>query len=187
MNQVGGQKAAYGEYSFGLHDEQFAEEMIELPQTTTDGSGQASIPLDPGMLGADSRFPLRVRAVISVQEPGGRAVSDDVILPYRPQARYVGLRQAGEGRVERGEAAEFEAIAVSRAGEPVDAELSWRLVRVDWDYDWYRSEGSDWRWRRTRRAVPLETGQVSLDGEGSENECPPRDSKARWRAGARAG
>ncbi|WP_270373846.1 alpha-2-macroglobulin family protein [Marinicauda sp. Alg238-R41] len=156
---------AYGEYSFGLHDEQFAEELFELPASTADGSGQASIPLDPGTRGADSRFPLRVRAVISVQEPGGRAVSDDVILPYRPQDRYAGLRQQGEGRVERGEAARFDAIALDRQGDPVAADLSWRLVRVDWDYDWYRSEGSDWRWRRTRRVVPLETGQISLDGE----------------------
>lgn len=152
-------------YSFGLHDEQFAEEIFDLPDAVADGAGEASIPVSPGNRGADSTHPLRVRAVVSVQEPGGRAVSDDVIFPYRPRASYYGLKREGEGAHPEGEAARYSALAVNAQGEAMRTALQWRLVRVEWDYDWYRAEDSDWRWRRTRRVVPIETGQVTLDGE----------------------
>lgn len=156
---------AFAGYSFGLHDEQFAEEMFDLPGAVADGAGEASIPVNPGTRGTDSTQPLRVRAVISVQEPGGRAVSDDVILPYRPRETYYGLTRQGEGPMGEGESARYGAIAVNSQGEAIRTALQWRLVRIEWDYDWYRADGSDWRWRRTRRVVPVETGQITLDGE----------------------
>ena len=41
-------------------------------------------------------------------------------------------------------------------------------MRIDWDYDWYRTDGERWRWRRTRHVVPIEEGVLSLDGEGAD-------------------
>ncbi|TGY90577.1 alpha-2-macroglobulin family protein [Marinicauda algicola] len=156
---------AFGSYEFGLHDEQFAEALFDLPAATTDGAGEANIPVNPGNRGADSTHPLRVRAVVSVQEPGGRAVSDDLIFPYRPREAYYGLRRETDGPVGEGEPVRFSAIGVNWQGEAIRTALQWRLVRIEWDYDWYRENGQDWRWRRTRRVVPIETGQVTLDRE----------------------
>lgn len=152
-------------FSFGLHDEQFGEAMFDLPDAVADGAGEAAIPVNAGTRGEDSTQPLRVRAVVSVQEPGGRAVSDDLIFPYRPRDTYYGLARQGDGPMGEGEAARYSAIAVNAAGEAVSDTLQWRLVRIHWDYDWYRADGSDWRWRRTRRVVPIETGEIRLDGE----------------------
>lgn len=153
-------------YRFGRHDERFAEEVIDLPETLTDGQGNAAMPVAPGRAGRDSTLPLRARAVITVEEPGGRAVSDDVRIPYRPRDRYVGIRMAGEDdTVRRGQTARLSLVAVGTNGAALAMEADWRLIRTDWQYDWYRTDNGEWRWRRSRRVVPIESGLVRLDGE----------------------
>lgn len=161
-------------FSFGLFDERFSEQMITLPQQVADGQGQASIPLQPGTRGRDSSYPLRLRAVVRVQEPGGRAVADDVRVPYRPRDLYVGLRSDQSGRARRNEAVRYSAIALDGLGTPVDTRLEWRLVRRDYDYDWYRTDGGQWRWRRTEQIVPITEGVMDVaDGQAAGLETPP--------------
>ena len=163
-------------FSFGLHDEQFSERRITLPSVTADGAGGAQIPLSAGRRGTDSSYPLRLRAVVRVQEPGGRAVADDVRVPYRPRDLYAGLRADYDGRARRNEPVAFSTVTVNPAGEAMAAELDWRLVRRDFDYDWYRTEGGEWRWRRTERIVPITQGVVQTTAEGaSAIETPPLD------------
>ena len=153
-------------FRFGKHDERFAEEVIELPETLTDGQGNAAMPVAPGRTGRDSSLPLRARAIITVEEPGGRAVSDDVRIPYRPRDRYVGIRMAGDDdTVRRGQSTRLSLIGVGADGAALDMEADWRLIRTDWQYDWYRTDDGEWRWRRSQRVVPIESGLVRLDGE----------------------
>ena len=153
-------------FRFGRHDERFAEEVIDLPDTMTDGQGNAAMPVAPGRAGRDSSLPLRARAIITVEEPGGRAVSDDVRIPYRPRDRYVGIRMAGDDdTVRRGQATRLSVIGVGADGAALAMEADWRLIRTDWQYDWYRTDNGDWRWRRSQRVVPIESGLVRLDGE----------------------
>lgn len=156
-------------FSFGRHDEPFRDRSLDLPDATADGAGRALQQIDPQGIGEDATQPLRVRAVISAIEPGGRAVADDVRIPYRPAARYIGTRPQFEGRAERNRASAFDVVALSPEGEAVSAQLDWRLVRIDWDYDWYRSDGGRWQWRRTRHVVPIETGVLALTGEGAQS------------------
>ncbi|WBQ11734.1 alpha-2-macroglobulin family protein [Hyphomonadaceae bacterium BL14] len=151
-------------YRFGLHDEQFSESLEDLPRTAADGRGEARVPVSAGGRGEESSLPLRLRAVIRVQEPGGRAVADDVRIPYRPQARYAALRSEFDGAAERNAPARFSLIAVDADGAPVAADMQWRLVRRDYNYDWYRTDGGEWRWRRSERVVPVESGQTRLGG-----------------------
>lgn len=151
-------------YRFGRHDERFSESLEDLPRTVADGRGEARVPVSADGRGEDSSLPLRLRAVIRVQEPGGRAVADDVRIPYRPQARYAGLRTDFEGAAERNAPARFSLIAVDADGTPVAADMQWRLVRRDYSYDWYRTDGGEWRWRRSERVVPIESGQARLNG-----------------------
>ena len=68
-------------------------------------------------LQADSSHPLRLRAVVSAIEPGGRAVRDDVRIAYRPNDRYLGIKPAFEdGASPEGKPAAFEVVSVDRAG-----------------------------------------------------------------------
>lgn len=153
-------------YRFGRHSEEFAEEELTLPPTVTDGAGDAKLPLALAGRAQDATQPLRVQAVIRVEEPGGRAVAEDLRLPYRPRAVYFGLKSGNPDGIGEGAAATYEVIAVNADGKAVGGRANWRLYRQDYDYDWYRSEGGSWEWRRSSRIVPIETGTLNLaDGK----------------------
>ncbi|MGV6819128.1 MAG: alpha-2-macroglobulin family protein [Parvularcula sp.] len=152
-------------YSFGLSDEDFSEVLLELPAVVTDGAGKAAIPVSAGRRAAASTLPLRLRAVVEVEEPGGRTVADDIFIPYRPRPVYYGIKSQIDGNAERNKPAAFDVVAVDRVGAAQSAKITWRLVRRDFDYDWYRVDGGQWKWRRSERIVPIEEGVLGLDGE----------------------
>ncbi|MDR2214522.1 MAG: alpha-2-macroglobulin family protein [Nevskiaceae bacterium] len=147
-------------FSFGNHDEEFRETTFELDEATTDGTGRASLRLDPADAeNTMSTRPLRLRTVVSAVEPGGRAVRDDVRIAYRPVAGYLGIKPGfSDGSLPLGAQAAFEVAAVDRLGALQAAQINWRLVRIDWKYDWYRAEGGQWQWRRSRNVVDIEQG-----------------------------
>ncbi|MEM1150148.1 MAG: alpha-2-macroglobulin [Pseudomonadota bacterium] len=147
-------------FSFGRQDEQFREEIIELGDTSTDGAGVATLVLDPGRRGQSSSFPLRLNTVVDVEEPGGRAVSESVRVPYRPSQLYVGIKPGFERRAPEGEPVNFEVAAVGADGGLAGTELSWKLIAINYHYDWYR-EGDRWRWRRSRTVDEVREGIVS--------------------------
>src|SRR5690606_22857437 len=105
----------------------FRESSFDLRDATTDGAGRATLVIDPRNGETDSSRPLRLRAAISAVEPGGRAVSDDVRIPYRPNDRYVGVKSAFEDSSKEGEAARFDVISLDGAGARKAAEINWRL------------------------------------------------------------
>ena len=162
-------------FAFGRHDEQFRESTFDLATATTNAQGRAVLTLDPRAAdNVDSTRPLRLRTVISAIEPGGRAVRDDVRIAYRPEARYVGVKPAFDDRSSKeGEAASFEVVSVDRTGALKAAKVNWRLVRIDWKYDWYREGGGAWQWRQSRRVVELETGQLNI-AEGQRGSLKTR-------------
>ncbi len=146
-------------FRFGLHDEQFAETTFDLSEAVTDGAGKGALMVDPREANVRSSQPLRLRAVVSAIEPGGRPVRDDVRIPYRPNDRYLGVKPAFEdGSSPENKPASFELVSVDPTGAPQAAEVNWRLVRIDWKYDWFRADGGEWQWRRSREVVELETG-----------------------------
>ncbi|MBI1341001.1 alpha-2-macroglobulin family protein [bacterium] len=161
-------------YRFGRHDETFREASFDLPVTTTDGAGAAVINLDPRNQAPASSHPLRIRAAVSALEPGGRPVRDDVRVPYRPNERYLAVKQAFEYSADEGKPASFEIAAVDRAGALKAGEVNWRLVRIDWKYDWYREGGGEWRWRRSREVVEIESG-VARMAEGAAASISTRN------------
>lgn len=152
-------------FRFGRHDEEFREVAFDLAETVADGAGSAVVMIDPGSEDVSSSHPLRIRAVIAATEPGGRVVRDDVRVPYRPRALYVGIRPNFDGRARRNQSASFDVVALDRLGARQASRLEWRLLRIDWTYDWYRSEGGGWRWRRSREIVHIEDGVVDVTAE----------------------
>jgi alpha-2-macroglobulin len=161
-------------FSFGLHEEQFRETSFDLPEAVSDGAGRAVLVLDPRQADVTSTQPLRLRTVVSAIEPGGRAVRDDVRVPYRPNDRYLGVKAAFEGGyAEENKPASFELASVDRNGALKAAEINWRLVRIDWKYDWYRADGGDWQWRRSREVVEIEDGAARI-AEGQRGKLNTR-------------
>ena len=144
-------------FRFGRHDEQFREEIIELPSASTDGAGTAIVQLRPGTRGNGSNIPLRLNTVVSVEEPGGRAVSESVRVPYRPRDLYLGIKPGADGRVREGQPATFEVVTISADSELTATEVSWRMLSIQYHYDWYR-DGDRWRWRRSRTVTTVNEG-----------------------------
>ncbi|MCI4644953.1 MAG: alpha-2-macroglobulin family protein [Hyphomonadaceae bacterium] len=147
-------------FRFGRHDEQFREEILEMPTTTSDGAGIATVRLQPGRRGAASSFPLRLNTVVSVEEPGGRAVSESLRVPYRPADLYIGVKPDFDRRAPIGETTGFEVAAVGADGTLVSQQLSWKILAINYHYDWYREDGR-WRWRRSRTVDEIREGLVN--------------------------
>lgn len=165
----------YASFNFGRHDESFREISLSLADRVADGAGRAVLTVDPGQEAHTSNAPLRIRTVVSAIEPGGRPVADDVRLPYRPRDLYLGLDPLFDGRAQRRQAVSFDVVGLTALGEPGAAELNWSLVRIDWRYSWYRTD-SNWRWRRSRRVVPIEEGGLTLGANGqAQIDLPAMD------------
>lgn len=167
--------ADYAGYRFGLHDRSFQQIAYDLTDVTTDGGGTGILGLNAGTRGADATQPLRARVVVSAIEPGGRPVSDDIRVPYRPRDLYVGIAPDFEGRAEREASNTFNVVSLNAAGEAVNSRLEWQLTRRDYRYDWYRESGGRWRWRRTSFTVPIEAGVINTGSDPAEIVTPPLD------------
>ena len=162
-------------YRFGLHDAAFQQIAYDLPDAVTDGAGRAVLGLDAANRGVDATQPLRARIVVSAIEPGGRPVRDDVRIPYRPRDLYIGVEPDFEGRPERDAQTSFNIVSLNADGTQSDTRLDWRLTRLDYRYDWYRTSGGNWRWRRTNFTVPIEDGVIQTGGEITAINTPPLD------------
>ncbi|MEM0986540.1 MAG: alpha-2-macroglobulin [Pseudomonadota bacterium] len=156
----------FPEFDFGRHDETFRERILDVPETVADGAGIATVVLEPGRTGVNAGKPLRINAVVSVLEPGGRAVTESMRIPYHPRALYLGTRASFDQRLAEGEAATIEVAAVRQDGNAAAADLNWKLLSIDYHYDWYREDGN-WRWRRSRTVTTVNEGTVATPDGGS--------------------
>ena len=157
----------YKGFQWGRHDSRFGERLIRLEDRTTDGAGQTVLRLDPKTAGHDADIPLRLNMVVSVLEPGGRAVSESLRIPYRPKSLYLGTRPAFEGRLGLDQEGRFEIASLNAQGERVSQDLEWKLLAIDYHYDWYR-EGERWRWRRSRSVRTVNQGQLATKTGSAE-------------------
>ena len=156
----------YQGFRFGRHDQTFQERILEFGDVTTDGSGAAVIRLEPGNAGSNSGVPLRLNTVVSVLEPGGRAVSESVRVPYRPEPLYLGLKPGFDYSVEAGGDATYQVVAMDSDGNAVARDLSWKVLAIDWHYDWYY-DGDSWRWRRSRTVTKVNEGVLTTPEGGT--------------------
>ncbi|MET0181838.1 MAG: alpha-2-macroglobulin [Caulobacterales bacterium] len=147
-------------YLFGKTDESFSEQLIQLPATTTDGSGAAQL-LFNLQTPPETSLPLRARVVASVADPGGRVVREGFTIPVRLSDFYLGVKPRFENQsIAHGAAASFDVIALNAQGQRANLRsVSWRLVEEDWHYDWYL-DGGQWKWRRTGRDLPIDGGVI---------------------------
>ncbi|NRA29984.1 MAG: alpha-2-macroglobulin family protein [Parvularculaceae bacterium] len=155
-------------YSFSLAQKPFRQQIVEIEDAVTDGSGLANIALAPAQTGAKATEPLRLRTVIRAEEPGGRAIQDDIIIPYRPRKTYVGLKPDFEGSAEVREPVTFNVAALDANGEAVSREVTWHIRRRVYDYDWYQERNGRWRWRRSERRVTEARGTVLTGNEATK-------------------
>ena len=154
--------------SSALDDEAPINTQLEMDSTPTldaDGGGYVTW-ARPQTPPATTR-PLVVDLTVRLQEHGGRAVEKTVTEPFQPEGAMIGVRPEFEaGQVEEGSTARFDVIVVDPAGERVSQDgLSWSLLRIERDYQWYR-EGNRWRYEPVEYTAQVENGTIEA-GEGA--------------------
>ena len=155
-------------FRFGEYDSVFREQIIELDDQTADGAGIATLRLQPeARIGSNAGRPLRLKTVVDVLEPGGRAVSESISVPYRPQELYLGIKDNSPAS-DQGETKSFDLVAVNDDGAATSATINWKVISINYHYDWYR-DGSSWRWRRSRSVATVNEG-VARTSEGASTQ-----------------
>ena len=151
-------------YRFGLEEEDADPIRIPLPDGRTDAKGGFNLPLQLEEL-PDVQAPLKATLRVEVYEFGGRPVIESVALPVRNRDLYLGIKPLfADDEVAENSAAEFEIIALGKDGQPVAAPaLQYRLVREEWDYNWFFAEGS-WDYQISIRDGDARAGSTPAGG-----------------------
>ena len=157
--------ASYRGWHFGLAEEKFKEEPIELTVDQTDADGHSKI---GGTITKtpDSTRPVKADIKVSIFEPGGRSTDTDISLPVRTKPLFIGLRERfRDGRIEEDTEAAFDIAAVDAEGKPVARDgLKYALVREESEYHWYRAD-RQYRFERTTYDVPVTDGTLSVTAD----------------------
>ena len=155
--------ADFPEFVFGLQDVAYSPRRLPQVRVATDAHGEAtfSLLLDSSTL-AGVREPLDLIVDVAVLDFGGRANRSRLALPIDTSSFYIGLRALFEnGRVGKGETADFEIVAVDRIGKQIDLPpFQFDIVEEWFDYDWYES-GGRWKYKKTKNGRLLRHGDLS--------------------------
>ena len=157
--------AAFPGYKFGLVDDnvETSRQPLEI-DAATDEDGKASFDVDLPELPVTTH-PLTANLVIRVADTNGRAVERTLTRPVAPAAPMIGIKPLFDGDVSEGANARFEAILVGPDGARMaKAGVSWKLERIERDYQWYRSNGS-WSYELISNASRVAGGKVDFTAD----------------------
>ncbi len=157
---------AFPGYAFGRHDQPFSAQMTALEAGETDTEGNALIPVALPVID-DPLRPLEARVTIRVAEGSGRPVERSVTQKLTPADTLIGVKPMFDGVAPEGGEARFNLIAVGADGALTSLPVTWKVVRVDYDYQWYQSFGS-WSWEPVVSRTPVTEGEATLGDQPVE-------------------
>jgi hypothetical protein len=135
---------AYPGFVFGRHDQPFSGQMSSLESTETDETGTAVVPVVLPLV-EDPHRPLEARVTIRVAEGSGRPVERSVSKKLSPAEPMIGIKPLFDGVAPEGGEARFQLIAVDADEALTALPVAWKVMRVEYDYQWYQSYGN-WSW-----------------------------------------
>jgi uncharacterized protein YfaS (alpha-2-macroglobulin family) len=151
-------------YRFGLADEQNdlsgnVTELTGLPVTGEDG--KAEFPVSVDAIPSTTRF-VNAEVRVRMREGAGRAVERSIDIGIAPETDMIGIRPEFSGEeVPEGSTASFRVIALNPAGERIDLQnLSWKLERIERNYQWYRS-GNSWNYEPVTTTSKVAAGTIA--------------------------
>ena len=167
------QNAAFPGYQFGLADEE-ASEATRMPLDALpvlDEQGKANV--DVTVTEAPSTTQLVVAdIVVRMQEAGGRAVERTLTLPLKAEDARIGIKPEFSGDLAENSVGKFHVIAVDAAGQKQAMQgLTWKLIKVDRDYQWYR-DGNSWRYEPVTRTSQVSNGMLEVTEDGGQISVP---------------
>jgi alpha-2-macroglobulin len=153
------QIAEYPGYSFGLTEKNPTSGRTELNGLgTTDDAGMATISFQPTDI-PQTTGPLNALLNIRVVEGSGRAIERNISLPTSNAASMLGIKPLAS-EFAQGAVAQFEVIAIDPAkARMASGPLSWELLRVRDDFQWYQKEGR-WTYESTEYADRIANGKT---------------------------
>lgn len=168
---------AFKGYYFGLADEQEGE-ATRIPLTglpVVGDDGKATFPVEIASVPSTTRL-VNAALTLRMRETGGRAVEERLDIGILPQGTMIGIRPDFSGEeVPQGGTAKFSLIAAQPDGKRAELKgAQWSLVKVERNYQWYRS-GSSWNYEPVTFTKSIATGQVDLDANGEPSVSLPVD------------
>ena len=151
---------AFPGYVFGRHDQPFSAQMTALDGAETDAEGAAIVPVILPVVD-DPHRPLEARVTLRVAEGSGRPVERSVTKRLSPAAPMIGIKPLFDGVAPEGSEARFSLIAVGADEALLALPVQWKVVRVEYDYQWYQSYGN-WSWEPVVTRIPVAEGEVTL-------------------------
>ncbi len=148
-------------YSFGLIDDKFTD--IDNPVTLDNADDKGDLPISVPLpdIPATS-VPLKAVLTAGLQEPSGRAVSDQAEIPIRAQSLLIGIKpQFADGQVPDGVPAHFNIQAFDASGKAVAAPgLHWALVEEIPHFDWVKNNNGSWTWHYSTADQQMASGTL---------------------------
>ncbi len=156
---------AFKGFKFGLTEESIepTRQPLDL-DATTDDNGKASFDVTLPDIPASTK-PFTASLILRVDDTNGRAVERTLTRPVAASGPAIGIRPAFDGDLAEGSPAKFDAILVGPDGKQIAKPgLTWKLERVDSDYQWYRSNGT-WSYEVVTSTSKVDGGTVDFTAD----------------------
>jgi uncharacterized protein YfaS (alpha-2-macroglobulin family) len=153
-------------YRFGLEEEDVDPQRVAFADMRTDAKGAFSLPVKLADV-PDVQAPLKATLRVEVYEFGGRPVIESLDLPVREKKLYLGIKPLfPDEEMAENSTAQFEIIALDADGkQQAVPELQYRLVREEWDYDWFYAGGS-WDYHVSIHDGSADVGTIAANADG---------------------
>lgn len=164
---------AYKGYFFGLADEEASDGTTVALENldVLDDAGKTSFDVVLPDLPSTTQF-LDARLTVRMSETGGRAVERQITLPVNSGNEMIGIKPEFQGDLAENSIGNFHVVGLNYKGEKVPMTgLSWRLVSIERQYQWYRDGGS-WRYEPIASTKQVADGTLDLTADGGKISVP---------------
>ncbi|MBZ0215967.1 MAG: alpha-2-macroglobulin family protein, partial [Fimbriimonadaceae bacterium] len=168
-------------YVFGLADEEKAASRLTLDNLPIlDAEGKTAFDVRIDDIPSTTQL-LNANVTVRLRESGGRAVERELDIPVSSSGVVLGIRPDFDGgQVTEGATATFDVIALDPAGNRQAATgLRWSLVKVERQYQWYRS-GAAWNYEPVTYTSQVADGTIDTAVQDS-GEISVRTDWGRYR------
>ncbi len=162
-------------YVFGREDDtvETSREPLGVVGTTDDtGAATADVVVPARNFGTK---PFEAQLILRLIDSNGRAVERSLTRSVMAAGNRIGIKPqfGASGDLAEGSEASFDVIAVAPDGKQTDqAGLTWRLSRVETNYQWYR-DGGAWRWEAITSTNEVASGTVDAAASGPVSIAAP--------------
>ncbi|MES2665405.1 MAG: alpha-2-macroglobulin family protein [Pseudomonadota bacterium] len=161
---------AFPGYVFGRHDAPFDARMDSLSGDTTDADGNAMLSVALPET-EDPLRPLEARFTVRVAEGSGRPVERQITKLLTPSQAMIGVKPLFDDVVAEGTEARFSLIGVGADTRPEPMQVTWRLTRIETNYQWYQNSGN-WNWEPVISRALVAEGTADIGTGPSEIAAP---------------